>query len=445
MNPRRGPRVPRLLLSLLWGIALVALGMAELRAQEGSARILRVVQADGQTTRVELVAHRGHAALPVSELEVLGWEAGPDPDGPDGAWILRPTAASPVTAEVRVEPDDPLFTWDGEVFQLVGTPYHQGGELWIPAQLVVDFFPDRLREHYRARSSPREGVPVVERLSAWSGEAVPGASAPFRTPRVPGDEPAARPGGRVVVIDPGHGGRDPGAVGPRGTREKDVALALGLTLARELERHPGLEVHLTRESDILVPLWNRGEWATQVKGDRPGIFVSLHANAVPSRSGVRGFETYFLNEARTEHEARVAANENAPLALEREATPGAAELPELDFILRDLRNNDHAHWSEELAGMIQDRLAPVHPGPDRGVKQGPLAVITNALMPSVLVEVGFLSHPDEEQLLTRSEFHSQVAEALGQAVVDFFRRYPSEQGVDVTAVADDRASDARGR
>jgi N-acetylmuramoyl-L-alanine amidase len=347
-----------------------------------------------------------------------------------------------------VEAGDPLFTWNGEVFQLVGTPYLQGGELWIPAQLVVDFFPDRLREHYRARSSPREGVPVVERLSAWSGaaEAGPAAGAASDTPTpASGEEPGARRGGRVVVIDPGHGGRDPGALGPGGTREKDVALALGLALARELERHPGLEVHLTRESDILVPLWNRGEWATEVKGDRPGIFVSLHANAVPSRSGVRGFETYFLDEARTEHEARVAANENAPLALEREDAAGAADLPELEFILRDLRNNDHAHWSEELAAMVQDRLSPVHPGPDRGVKQGPLAVITNALMPSVLVEVGFLSHPDEERLLTRPEFHAEVAGALSAAVVDFFRRYPPGREVDVTAAAEVEAAGARDR
>jgi N-acetylmuramoyl-L-alanine amidase len=104
------------------------------------------------------------------------------------------------------------------------------------------------------------------------------------------------------------------------------------------------------------------------------------------------------------------------------------QLQDMDFILRDLRNYEHAHWSEELATLVQDELNPVHPGPNRGVKQGVLAVLTNALMPSVLIEIGYLSNPAEARLLDESDFHESSAEAIAGAVVRFFERYPPGSG-----------------
>ena len=228
---------------------------------------------------------------------------------------------------------------------------------------------------------------------------------------------------RVVVIDPGHGGYDPGSLGAEGVLEKDVALAMGLALAQALEGIPDLEVHLTRDRDVSIPIWERGEMATRLKGDRPGIFISIHANAIDDRY-TRGVETYFLSEARTEHERRVAALENAPAAGGGDGGATLADDPGLSFILNELRNLDHMHWSADLAAIVQKRLASVHPGRDRGVKQAPLAVITNALMPSVLVEVGFVSHAAEAQLLMDPEFHSTAAEELAAAVSEFFERYP---------------------
>jgi N-acetylmuramoyl-L-alanine amidase len=100
------------------------------------------------------------------------------------------------------------------------------------------------------------------------------------------------------------------------------------------------------------------------------------------------------------------------------------EDPELGFIMNELRNLDHAHWSALLAEMVQGELAGVHPGPNRGVKQAPLAVITNALMPAVLVEVGFVSNRDEERLMSDEDFMFEVAEAVANAVDRFFERYP---------------------
>ncbi|MFC1662489.1 N-acetylmuramoyl-L-alanine amidase, partial [Gemmatimonadota bacterium] len=212
--------------------------------------------------------------------------------------------------------------------------------------------------------------------------------------------------------------------GPGGTVEKEVAFEIASTIAEILRREEGLEVHLTRETDTLVPLWKRGEQATEWKSDRPaGVFVSIHANAMPNSSSVRGFETYFLSEARTEHERRVAALENAASEFETEEDSSQSGT-DLGFILSELRSLDHQHWSALLAELVQAELREVHPGPNRGVKQGPFAVITNALMPAVLIEVGFISNPQEERLLAEREFQEDVAGAVTAAVLEFFRRYP---------------------
>lgn len=232
---------------------------------------------------------------------------------------------------------------------------------------------------------------------------------------------------RVVVIDPGHGGYDPGSVGPGGVQEKDVALAVGVALARALEGVPDLEVYLTRDRDVSIPIWERGDMATRLKGERPGVLVSIHVNSLDDVN-TRGVETYFLSQARTEHERRVAALENSPPAGGGDGGAARTDDPGLAFILNELRNLDYMHWSADLAGVVQRHLAGVHPGRDRGVKQAPLAVITNALMPGVLVELGFVSHREEERLLADPDFHADAAGALAAAVVEFFGRYPPRAG-----------------
>ena len=113
------------------------------------------------------------------------------------------------------------------------------------------------------------------------------------------DALSSNQGERIVIIDAGHGGEDPGALGPEGIHEKDVALGIALELLAILEREPDLTAFMIREDDTFVDLWRRGEIATEAKGDRPGVFVSIHANSSPNRRSARGFETYFLSEART--------------------------------------------------------------------------------------------------------------------------------------------------
>lgn len=371
---------------------------------------LRLIGSDGGVT-VRVERHRGYAAVPLEALGRLGWEVSRTAEG--GRAVRAPH-------RIELRERSPFFLWGEALLQLAQEPYRLGNELWVPLQLLVDFLPERLPDDYAFEPEPltlRVRTPVA---TAPSAGAAPASSGPGEARPGRPEAPAASPV-RVVVIDPGHGGPDPGTRGPAGTSEKDVALAIGLALARELERRPDVQVHLTRADDRRVPPWERGSWATSIKGDRPGVFLSIHANAGPDRSA-RGFETYFLSEARTEHERRVAALENAAYAVSEDG-PVAGD-PGLDFILKDLGNLDHQHWSAHLADLIQDALGPIHTGPDRGVKQAPLAAITTSLMPSVLLEVGFLSNPEEERLLGSRAFQEEAARVIAAALDTFFERYP---------------------
>jgi N-acetylmuramoyl-L-alanine amidase len=401
-------------------LALALLGAGALAGQ--APPTLRVERADGAVTSVSVVLDRGYAAVPLSIFDGLGWSTS---ESGSGASISVPNEIT-----VGLPLDSPFFTWDGLVLQLADAPYRSGGQMFVPLQLLTDFFPRRLPDLYEfdgEQSLLRAGDPVPAPADSAGGGLASGAtgsSVGLESPasRLP-SAPSPYDGPRVVIIDPGHGGEDPGARGPRGVWEKDVALGIALELARLLREQPNLEVHLTRDRDEFVDLWQRGEIATRIKGERPGLFVSIHGNSIPNGRSTRGFETYFLSESRTEHERRVTAIENAPLSIPGQNVDPESE-PDLGFILRELRNLDHQHWSALLAELVQEELHKFHPGPNRGVKQGVLAVLTNALMPSVLVEAGYLSNEDEGRLMGQESFQRQAAAAMSRAVVRFFERYP---------------------
>lgn len=233
---------------------------------------------------------------------------------------------------------------------------------------------------------------------------------------------------RVVIIDAGHGGNDPGTTGISGVAEKDVALAVARELADVLSLDPGLEVHLTRDADRYLAPWRRGEMAMELKGRRTGVFVSLHANAMPlaKDSTTRGFEVYFLSEARTEHERRVAAMENtAP------PSPGVslrvAGDRELDGILKELMNLDAHHWSSVFAEAVRQGMTSVPNTRDLGVRQAPLAVITNSLMPGILVELGYLTNRTEEARLVNRDHQRNLAWGIADGIYAFFEQYPPGQ------------------
>ena len=394
------------------GCALMALAILAQPVTGQQAPELSIEREDGSVSVVDVTLEREYAAMPVSALEDLGWTVVLDGDDL--------VVSIPGEIQISFRLGSPFFRWDETVLQLADVPYREGAATFVPLQLVADFFPRRLPDLYEydgGRSLLRAGDPVL------TGN--PQARIEDEEPDL--TQPSEYEGVRVVVIDPGHGGADPGALGVGGVREKDVALGIGLALAEVLRREPGLEVYLTRDEDTFVDLWDRGEIATNLKGERYGVFVSIHGNSFPDQRGTRGFETYFLSEARTEHERRVSAIENAPLRLGGQAIDPELD-PDLGFILRELRNLDHQHWSALLAEMAQEELDGFHPGPDRGVKQGVLAVLTNALMPSVLVEVGYLSNAEESRLMGAESFQEQAAEALGRSIVRFFERYPPGSG-----------------
>jgi len=419
MGRRARKPAPLALLLLLLATAVVpSPGLAQSRGQAS----LRLVGPSGGEATLPVLRQRGYAAVSILSLEEVGWRV--------QATDSMVTARLGDRVRLILHPGNPFFTWNDSTVQLSAAPYFFGRSLYVPLQLVTEILPLRLGDEYAA--GPGARTLTVRRPEVWT-PSVDGAADERSRSREDGPDPSGA-STVVVVIDPGHGGKDTGALGPRGILEKDVALGVGKELARDLQEVPGIEVHMTRDDDSFVPLWKRGEMATRWKGDRPGLFLSIHVNAITSDPSIRGFETYFLSEARTDHERRVAALENAPLEEDGPDSPDVSNPnADLSFILNDLRNRDYVHWSALLAQMVQDHLDGVHPGPDRGVKQGPFAVITNALMPGVLVELGFITNDAEARLLARKSFEEKAAGALTGAVRDFFRRYPPGGDVQVGA------------
>lgn len=223
---------------------------------------------------------------------------------------------------------------------------------------------------------------------------------------------------KVVVIDAGHGGRDPGKIGPNGLAEKTVTLSIATKLAALL-RDRGYEVHLTRATDTLIALADRPRLANQWKNGRPAaLFVSIHANAGSPRA--QGFETYFLSEARTEDERRVAEMENAAVAYEEKP---AVRGPALEHLLTDLRNDYYQRASNDFAEVIQRELGAFHPGMNRGVKQAGFRVLVGALMPAVLVETAFISNAEEARLLGSAAFQDKIAWSLARSIGNFFESH----------------------
>ncbi|MDP2958896.1 MAG: N-acetylmuramoyl-L-alanine amidase [Longimicrobiales bacterium] len=400
-------------------VLLVALGLA-LAPAPGAAQDrgeLRVRRGDDERP-VAVTTARGFAAVAVPELGSVGWTVALTGVGA----VLR----GPAGELVELRDGTPFVTWGGGVLQLADAPYFEGGDLFVPLQIVSDLFPSKLPETY---SFDPAGMLLTWEVEADSAETPAGPAPPVSADTAVGAAPGERAGGgarRVVVIDAGHGGEDPGTISRTGVQEKTVALGIARALAEELRGEEGLDVFMIRDGDVLVPIWDRGARGTALKGEHPGIFVSIHANSAASPgSTARGFETYFLSEARTEHERRVAAIENAPTGVEASSESSGRDL---DFILRELKNLDQQHWSSLLAEMVQQEVARIHPGPDRGVKQAPLAVITNAIMPAVLVEIGYLSHPDEARLLGQTAFQREAGRAIAEAARRFLRRYPPGAG-----------------
>ncbi len=232
----------------------------------------------------------------------------------------------------------------------------------------------------------------------------------------------------LVVVDAGHGGPDRGMSGLTTARtrvhEADITLALARRV-RDALKARGIDVLMTRSKDTLIALRDRGKIANDANAT---LFLSIHVNAANPRwrnpRSARGFETYFLSDAKTEDERRVAEMENeADRFLDVDAEPGDP----LSFLLNDMVQNLYLRESSEFAATVQAGLKPVHPsGLDRGVKQAGFAVLIAAHMPAVLVEVGFGTNAAEASWLASAKGQQQlavaIADATGRYLTDYARR-----------------------
>ena len=273
--------------------------------------------------------------------------------------------------------------------------------------------------------APSTASPEAGKRSAANDDSAPKAPPKKPTERPAaerGSAPVATDGNRVsmarqlglgiarVVIDPGHGGRDPGAEGT-GTNEADIVLDIALRLEKQLAKQRGVEVVLTRRTDVFVPLEERTAIANREQAD---LFLSIHANA-SRNANARGIETYYLNFATNPDAEAVAARENA--ASER-------TMNSLPDIVKAIALNNKLDESKDLAAVVQDGLARRLRASNKalknlGVKQAPFVVLIGAAMPSVLVEVSFLTHQREGQLLRTESYRQRIAESLADAIARY--------------------------
>jgi N-acetylmuramoyl-L-alanine amidase len=227
-------------------------------------------------------------------------------------------------------------------------------------------------------------------------------------------------GVQKVVIDPGHGGKDPGAVGPSGVKEKDVVLRIALKLQEKIRAKLHLDAILTRRSDTFLPLEERTALANTQKAD---LFVSIHTNAHKSRR-VHGISTYILNVATDAEAARLAAFENSV---------SAKRISDLEKILNDLMLNSKINESSRLADAVQQGLIKGLPRryskiKDLGVKQAPFYVLIGAQMPSIMVEISFITNRLEEKRLVSSAYQNAVAEAILSGIQSYIRQIETVPG-----------------
>lgn len=263
--------------------------------------------------------------------------------------------------------------------------------------------------------SYRDGAPVRTVSS----------NAPVITTQVHGDLSDARQRWKLdtIVIDAGHGGEDTGAIGHDGLLEKDVNLAVAKRLGAMLEQQLGVHVVYTRDADYFVTLRNRGKIANRVGGK---LFVSIHSNASTNRRAY-GTETYFLGLGKTEAARQVMERENSVVKME--ANPELYDaFDEEALILQTLTQSAYLRNSEQLAGLIEGRFSTELGRTSRGVKQARFYVLWGASMPAVLVELGFVTNPQEAAFLGSDTGQQYLAEAIFGAISAFKARY--EKGLD---------------
>lgn len=370
-----------------------------------------------------------------------------------GAAVAAPLLAGPLGLVVVIEGARATVVLDGAGFvfaigspyarvgsrfcQLVGESYVLRDTLFLPLVWLTDCVPRVFGSRFRwdpvASRLTETGDPsaVVRETPRVAGESIlatpapPPALRPARsvpvlptTVRAPPNPLTGLRQRHVVVIDPGHGGRDPGNPGryfPKGITEKDVNLLIARLLRAELVRR-GIAASLTRSGDTLIALQDRAGYC----GHDCDLFVSLHVNAMPAgrrAPNATGVETYFLSDAKTEDQRRVMRMENDAIRFDPpDAEPVHGDLA---TILKDLQQNEYLRESARLAELVQQRVAGVHPGEDRGVQQAGFYVLNSARRPAILVETGFSTNKRDGAFLTSALGQRKIANAIADGIVGY--------------------------
>ena len=391
--------------------------------------------------QVLIATPRGEASVPVSTERGEAAVAAPRLAQPLGLVASLEGMAERVVLGGRTFDFDlgaPFVRIGDAAYPLVGAPYVVRDTLFLPLHWLADCVPRALgaRYHWNPAATRLEELPVAGAVAAAPPSvpsASPAASPVLSPPAAPASPPAGRPAlvphpltglrhHHAVVIDPGHGGADPGNPGryfSGGLVEKDITLAVARLLRAELARR-GIPATLTRTIDTLIDLADRGALC---RADCD-LFVSVHVNAMPDGRNIErtsGVETYFLSDAKTEDQERVAKMEND--ALRFETAPAGGSRGPVDFILKDLQLNEYLRESARLAELVQDKVVAVHPGGGRGVQQAGFMVLTTARRPAILVEAGFATNRIDGAFLASSLGQHKIASAIADGIVAYLLEF----------------------
>jgi N-acetylmuramoyl-L-alanine amidase len=407
-------------------IALLALQLAG-----GAARPERPIVVRDATRSVQVPVLAGRTGVPMLVPETLS---------PIVSVSVRKRSAvqyevSIGGANLVLEPGLPFVRAGNELRPLAAAPEIRGTQLLVPLQLIAEVVPS-VGTNLRWDAQRRELVLFSKATLAAAAQPLPTRQAAVqevasRARTAPAAaRSASRKPKRTIVVDAGHGGPDNGMTGPIGgpitLYEKDVTLAVAKRLGANL-RSRGVNVVYTRTTDTLIALSDRGRIANRSEGD---LFISVHVNAAnlswKDPAGARGFETYFLAEARTEDARRVEQMENESVRFEGDVSSSKDD--PLNFIIHDMAQNEHLRESSELAEIIQRNLAAMHPGPNRGVKQAGFRVLVTAYMPAVLVEIGFGTNRAEADYLLNPQRQGAIASAIADAAMEYLQRYERRVG-----------------
>jgi N-acetylmuramoyl-L-alanine amidase len=354
--------------------------------------------------------------IPVSEASISGivyFSLQSLSDGLGGSTRYHPLKKK---TELRVAGHSLVFTLLSSVVVLDDVAYR------LPVEVIL---------HENTFHVPKDPVlTLIRRIRPGLafGSTPQAKSVTAGTPPAPPPEPIRQPeidADRwildTVIIDPGHGGKDPGAIGPGGTREKEIVLQVGKRLKALLEKQLKVKAVLTREDDTFIPLGQRARIARQNSGK---IFVSLHCNASKKRKS-RGVEVYFLSEAKTEEAAEVAKRENAVIRFEENGETAEASNPIADIQL-GLLSTQWLKESQDVAAGVRNAITQTLTHmEDRGVRQANFYVMRGTMgdMPSILVEMGFISNSNEEKLLKSRSFQNNMAESIYRGIKQYKKSY----------------------